>query len=281
MADYQQMDMPEFPKSGKRIILSVILGIILIIVMWKSSVTIKAGEAGVLFKTFGDGVETETTYGEGWHLIAPWNKMISYEVRQQEVLEDLAVLSSNGLEISLEVSSWYQPMRADLPKLHQEKGQDYLNRVIKPAIRSATRSVIGRYTPEEIYSSKRDVIQLEIFEETKKILDKQYIQLNEVLVRDITLPPTIKTAIENKLKQEQESLEYEFKLQKAQKEAEKVRIEAEGKAQANKILNASLTPNILKEKGIEATLKLANSPNAKVVVVGSGKDGLPLILGNQ
>lgn len=280
MADYQQMDMPEFPKSGKRIILTVIASIILIIVIWKSSVTIGAGEAGVLFKTFGDGVETDITYGEGWHLIAPWNKMIKYEVRQQEVMEDMAVLSSNGLEISLEVSSWYQPTRSDLPKLHQEKGQDYLNRVVKPSIRSASRSVIGRYTPEEIYSSKRDAIQSEIFEETKKILDGQYIQLNAVLVRDITLPPTIKTAIENKLKQEQASLEYEFKLQKEKKEAERIKIAAEGKAEANRILNASLTPNILKEKGIEATLELAKSPNSKVVVVGD-KDGMPLILGNQ
>lgn len=280
MSDYQQMDMPEFPKSGKRIILSVVIGLILIIVMWKSSVTIGAGESGVLFETLGNGVDTEHTYGEGWKLIAPWNKMIIYEVRQQEVTENMAVLSSNGLEISLEVSTWYQPMHKDLPKLHQEKGQDYLTRVVKPAIRSASRSVIGRYTPEEIYSSKRDAIQDEIFEETKKILDKQYVQLNETLVRDITLPPTIKTAIESKLKQEQESLEYEFKLQKAQKEAQKVKIEAEGKAEANKILNASLTPNILKEKGISATLELAKSPNSKIVVVG-GTDGMPLILGNQ
>jgi regulator of protease activity HflC (stomatin/prohibitin superfamily) len=281
MSDYQQMDMPEFPKSGKKVILTVILGIILIITLWKSSVTINSGESGVLFKTFSGGIDTETTYGEGWHLIAPWNKMIRYEVRQQEVMEDMAVLSSNGLEIALEVSTWYQPVHSDLAKLHQEKGEDYLNRVVKPAIRSASRSVIGRYTPEEIYSTKRDAIQTEIFEETKKILDKQYIQVNEILVRDITLPPTIKTAIEGKLRQEQESLEYEFKLQKAQKEAQKVKIEAEGKAEANRILNASLTPNILREKGIEATLQLAKSPNSKVVVVGSGKDGLPLILGNQ
>jgi regulator of protease activity HflC (stomatin/prohibitin superfamily) len=280
MADYQQMDMPEFPKNGKRIILSVVVGLILIVVMWKSSVTIGAGESGVLFKTLGNGVDTENTYGEGWKLIAPWNKMIIYEVRQQEVTENMAVLSSNGLEISLEVSTWYQPMHKDLPKLHQEKGQDYLTRVVKPAIRSASRSVIGRYTPEEIYSSKRDAIQDEIFEETKKVLDKQYVQLNETLVRDITLPPTIKTAIESKLKQEQESLEYEFKLQKALKEAEKVKIEAQGKADANRILNASLTPNILQEKGISATLELAKSSNTKVVVVG-GKDGLPLILGNN
>ncbi len=281
MSDYQQMDMPEFPANGKRILTIVILGILAIILFWKSSVTIGAGEAGVLFKTFGDGVEKDRTYTEGFHLIAPWNKMIKMEVRQQQVMEKMAVLSSNGLEISVDVSVWHQPIFTKLPSLYQEKGVDYIERVVRPAIRSATRSVIGRYTPEEIYSSKRDVIQEEINIETKKILDKQYVQLNEVLVRDIMLPPTIKAAIENKLKQEQESLEYEFKLEKAKKEAERQRIDAEGKARANQILNASLTDKILKEKGIEATLELAKSPNAKVVVVGSGKDGLPIILGNN
>ncbi|MDB4534595.1 prohibitin family protein [Vicingaceae bacterium] len=260
-------------------ILTVLVGLIFFILAFKSVKKIDGGEGGVLFRAT-TGIDTENTYSEGWIFIAPWNDLIIYNVRQQEVLEDMAVLSSNGLEITLEVSSWYQPLFSDLAKLHQEKGKSYLDQVVKPAIRSASRSVIGRYTPEEIYSTKRDAIQSEIFEETKKILDKQYIQLNEILVRDITLPPTIKTAIEGKLKQEQESLEYEFKLQKAKKEAEKVRIEAQGKADANRILNASLTPNILKEKGIEATLKLSESPNTKVVVVG-GSDGLPLILGNN
>lgn len=279
MADYEQMDMPQFPKRAIKIILGVIVAIIFIVMMFKSFKTINGGEGGVLFR-LSNGIETETTYGEGIHFIAPWNSLIVYEVRQQQVMETMAVLSSNGLEISLDISAWFQPSYANLPLLHKEKGQNYIDQVVKPAIRSATRSVIGRYTPEEIYSSKRDAIQLEIFDETKKILDKQYVQLNEILVRDITLPPTIKTAIESKLKQEQESLEYEFKLQKAHKEAEKVKIEAEGKATANGILNASLTPNILKEKGIEATLELAKSPNTKVVVVG-GKDGMPLILGNN
>ncbi len=156
-----------------------------------------------------------------------------------------------------------------------------MQRVIQPAIRSAARSVVGRYTPEQLYSTKRDAIQEEIFEETKKILDKQYVQLNEILVRDVTLPPTIKDAIERKLKQEQESLEYEFRLVTADKEAQKVRIEAQGKADANAILSASLTDKILQDKGIDATLELAKSPNAKVVVVGSGDSGLPLILGNN
>ena len=219
--------------------------------------------------------------GEGFHFVLPWNKVHVYEVRQQELFEQMQVLSSNGLEIRLDASAWYQPQVDKLGFLHREKGEKYLDRVIKPAIRSAARSVVGRYTPEQLYSSKRDVIQEEIFEETKKILDKQYIQLNEVLVRDVELPATIKDAIERKLKQEQEALEYEFRIAKAKKEAERQRIDAEGKATANKILSASLTDKILQEKGIEATLKLSESPNSKVVIVGSGKNGMPIILGNQ
>ncbi|MCK5678216.1 MAG: prohibitin family protein [Flavobacteriaceae bacterium] len=269
----------QFPKG---MIPLVFIAIIAIIFISKSTVTIDAGEAGVLWKRFGGGVVTDKPpLGEGFHLVAPWNTVIVYEVRQQELTEKMKVLSSNGLDIQLEATAWYQPKIDDLGKLHQTKGQNYLDRVLKPAIRSATRSVVGRYTPEQIYSSKRDVIQEEIFDETVKIVDNQYIQLNDVLVRDVTLPNAIKDAIERKLDQEQQSLEYEFRLITAQKEAQKQIIEAQGKADANRILSASLTDKILKDKGIEATLRLAQSPNSKVVVIGSGKDGMPLILGNN
>lgn len=268
-----------FPKS---IIPIVFIGILALILFTKSAITIDSGEAGVLYKTFGGGVVTDRPpLGEGFHIIAPWNKVYVYEVRQQEAFEKMDVLSSNGLDIKLDASVWFQPDFANLGKLHQEKSEMYKERILLPAIRSAARSVVGRYTPEDLYSSKRDVIQIEIFEETKKIVEDQYIQLNEILIRDITLPTTIKEAIERKLKQEQESLEYEFRLITADKEAQKVRIEAQGKADANKILSASLTDKILQDKGIEATLELAQSPNAKVVIVGSSKDGLPLILGNN
>jgi regulator of protease activity HflC (stomatin/prohibitin superfamily) len=262
----------------------LLISILILVLAWTTmTVTIKSGQGGVLFRLFGSnsGVDTKNTYGEGFHFIMPWNEMFVYDVRQLEVAESMSVLSSNGLEITIDVSVWYQPSHAELGKLHQEKGIDYLQTVVKPSIRSATRSVIGRYTPEQIYSSKRDAIQDEIFHETKALLIKQYVQVNEVLVRDITLPPTIKTAIENKLKQEQESLEYVFKLEKAQKEAQRIEIDAKGKARANEILSASLTDKILREKGIEATLKLAESPNTKVVVIGNSKDGLPIILGEQ
>lgn len=260
----------------------IIAAIVLIVVITKSAVTIDSGEAGVLFKTFGEGVVVdEPPMAEGFHIVAPWNKVYVYEVRQQELFEKMKVLSSNGLEIQIDASAWYEPVYNDLGNLHQSLGQNYLQRVIQPAIRSAARSVVGRYTPEQLYSSKRDAIQDEIYEETKKILEKQYVQLNEVLVRDVTLPNTIKDAIERKLKQEQESLEYEFRLVTAAKEAEKVIIEAEGKAESNRILSASLTDKILQDKGIDATMKLAESPNSKVIVIGAGDSGLPIILGNQ
>ena len=271
--------MDKLPKIALPTILLIIVAIILVS---KSAIVIGSGEAGVLYRTFGEGVVIdEPPLGEGVHLVAPWNTVFIYEVRQQEVFEKMKVLSSNGLDIQLDASAWFQPKYPDLGRLHQEKGDQYKERILLPAIRSAARSVVGRYTPEDLYSTKRDAIQKEIFEETKRIVDDQYIQLNEVLVRDVTLPSTIKDAIERKLKQEQESLEYQFRLVSAEKEADRQRIEAQGKADANRILSASLTDKILQDKGIEATLKLSESPNAKVVVVGSGESGLPLILGNN
>lgn len=261
---------------------AIVILIALVILIFRSSITIGSGDAGVLYKTFGGGVVTdEPPMGEGFHIVAPWNKVFVYETRQQEVFEKMQVLSSNGLEIILGASAWFEPKREFLGKLHQEKGTEYIQRVLLPTIRSAARSVVGRYTPEQLYSSKRDAIQAEIYEETKKIVDGQYIQLNEVLVRDVTLPATIKEAIQRKLKQEQESLEYKFRLVSARKEAERVTIEAQGKADANRILSASLNDKILRDKGIDATLELAKSPNSKVVIIGGGDSGLPLILGNN
>ena len=262
-------------------IIIAIVALLLVIVFWnRITVTIPAGNGGVLYRLFGGGIDTTKTYEEGFHFIAPWNSMQIYETRQMVADEEMSALSSNGLEIKIEFSTWYQPKWDELGKLHATIGTQYLTRAVIPAMRSAARSVVGRYTPEQIYSTKRDAIQEEIFEETKKLLESKHIQLNQVLIRSVTLPPTIKSAIESKLKQEQEALEYEFKLEKAAQEAERQRVEAEGKAKANNIVSASINDKILREKGIEATLKLAESPNAKIVVIGNSNDGMPIILGD-
>ena len=273
------------PSNNKKYapVIVAIVAVLLLIIFWnRISVTIPAGHGGVLYRLFGGGIDTSKTYEEGFHFIAPWNSMTLYETRLQEAGEEMSALSSNGLEIKIEFSTWYQPKWEELGQLHATIGTQYLTRVVYPAMRSAARSVLGRYTPEQIYSTKRDAIQEEIFIETKNLLENEntHIKLNQVLIRSVTLPVNIKSAIESKLKQEQEALEYEFKLEKASQEAERQRIEAEGKARANNIVSASINDKILREKGIEATLKLAESPNSKIVIVGNSKDGMPLILGD-
>ena len=162
-----------------------------------------------------------------------------------------------------------------------ERGSSYETIVVLPVIRSVVREVLAKYMPEEINTTKREEIKLEILEQTRDKLLENYVQLNDILIRNITLPDKLRASIEKKLQQEQESLEYEFKLEKEAKEADRKRIEAQGIQDFQKIISQSINDKLLKWNGIEATLKLAESPNAKVVVVGSGKDGLPLILGNN
>ena len=271
--------MERLSKSVITIIIVVIVGIIIIA---NTIVTIGSGEAGVLFKPLGEGVVTdEPALAEGFHIVAPWNTVFVYNVRQQSLDEKMTVLSSNGLDIKIDATVWFQPQYGEIGLLHQQRGEDYLELLIKPAVRSASRSVVGRYKPEELYAQKREVIQNEMLEETRKLLENQFVQVNEFLVRDVSLPQTIKSAIERKLEQEQESLEYEFRLEIAEKEKERQRIDAEGKSQANKILNASLTDKVLQEKGIQATVELSKSQNSKVIIIGSGQEGMPIILGNN
>lgn len=267
-----------FPKSG---LLIIIVAIAVIILFAKSTVTIGPGEGGVIFERFGDGINTEKTYGEGFQIVAPWNDMIIRKVRQQSISDEMSVLSVNGLEVKVNGTVWYEPEFKNLGLLIKTKGENFEQELLDPAISAAARSVVGRYTPEQLYSSKRDVIEQEILDEVRKLLEDQYLVVKRVLVEDVKLPPTIRTAIETKLKQEQESLEYEFRIAKAKKEAERQKIDAEGKATANRILSASLTDKILQEKGIDATLQLSKSDNSKVIVIGSGDSGLPIILGNQ
>jgi regulator of protease activity HflC (stomatin/prohibitin superfamily) len=268
----------KFPKGG---IFIVVLIVAVIILFSKSTVTIGPGEGGVIFETLGSGINTDKTYGEGFHIVAPWNRMIVIKVRQQSISDEMNVLSVNGLEVKVNGTIWYEPELKNLGLLIKTKGEDYERELLDPAINAAARSVVGRYTPEQLYSSKRDVIEQEILDEVQNILRQQFLSVKRVLVEDVKLPSTIRIAIETKLKQEQESLEYEFRLSKAKKEAERQRIDAEGKAVANKILSESLTDKILQEKGIGATLELAKSTNSKVIVIGSGKSGMPIILGNQ
>ena len=259
-----------------------IVGLIFIVLFGSSMfVTIDSGEKGVIFKKFGGGLDKETVYGQGFHVIAPWNDMFVYDVKIHETFEKMEVLSKNGLSIKIDLSFRYMPVPEKIGYLHDEIGRNYLERIIKPEIRSVTREVIGNYLPEELYSTKREAIEDEIEDLTRAKVQSKYLTLDAILIRDVTLPQTLRTAIEQKLKQEQESLEYEFKIDKARKEAERKEIEARGISEFQKIITRTITPQLLKWKGIEATQEIAKSPNAKVVVIGNGEGDLPIILGGQ
>lgn len=243
--------------------------------------TIEAGSRGVLFRRFSGGIDKKGIYSPGFHVLAPWNTMYVYDVREKQMEEQMEVLSSNGLNIRMDITVRVNPQYTKIGELHETFGQDYLNSLIRPEVRSSVRKVIGRFTPEELYSTRRDEVQQMIQKDLATNLQKNYIDLKATLIRGIVLPDKVRMAIEEKIEAEQSALKYEYVLQKARKEAEGRVIEAEAKARANSILNASLTDKILQDKGIEATLQLANSPNSKVIIVGNGSNGLPLILGNQ
>ncbi len=260
-----------------------IIGFFLLVVLMLFSnstfVTIDAGERGVIFRPFSTGLDKENIYPPGFHVVAPWNDMYVYEVRERQLEEEMEVLSSNGLNIKVDVTARIRPNFAEVGDLHENFGREYVDRLVRPELRSAVRQVIGKFTPDELYSTKRDEVETLISESLSKVLTRNFVDLQAVLIRDIELPEKVRTAIERKLEAEQASLEYEYILTKEQQEAERRLIEAKAKADANAILSASLTDKILREKGIEATLELSKSPNSKVIVVGGEGDGLPLILG--
>ena len=264
---------------------AMIMGVVglIFIVMFGSSMfrTIDPGEKGILFKKFGGGLDKETVYGQGFHVIAPWNTLHVYDVKIHETFEKMEVLSKNGLSIKIDLSFRYMPIQEKIGYLHDEIGRNYLERIIKPEIRSVTREVIGNYLPEELYSTKREAIEDEIESLTRVKVQAKYLTLDAILIRDVTLPLTLRNGIEKKLVQEQESLEYEFKIDKARKEAERKEIEANGIAKFQQIVNRTITPQLLKWKGVEATQEIAKSSNAKVIVIGNGDGDLPIILGGQ
>lgn len=276
MANQQQLP----PKMIKYAILGFFFLFIIIILSNTTFLTIDPGKKGVEFKRFAGGLDKDNIYDQGFHVVMPWNKVYIYDVRINQELSTMEVLSKNGLNIEIELSFRYQPKPNEIGYLHDEIGPDYRERIIVPEIRSATREVIGKYLPEELYSTKREAIQEEIYTQTQKSIDPKHLIIDAILIRSVKLPENLEQAIEQKLQEEQLSLQYEYKLTRERQEAERRIIEAQAKADANRILNASLTDKILKDKGIEATLELAKSPNAKTVIVGSGDGGLPLILNN-
>lgn len=241
-------------------------------------ILIGPGEAGVLFRRLQSGTQTNKIYGEGLSIIAPWNHMYIYNVRVQERPEVVQALSSDGLTITVTISLRYLPEYSELPTLHQKVGPDYAEKIVVPEVIAGVREVIGKYRPDELYTLKTSAISQAIISSVVRSVSEKFITLDDVNIKNIRLPELVTTAIENKLKQEQLAREYEFRLERETLEAERLRIQSLGLARFHAGIMPTLTPELLRFKGIEATLKLAESPNSKVIVIGGGPDGLPLIL---
>jgi regulator of protease activity HflC (stomatin/prohibitin superfamily) len=237
---------------------------------------VQSGHRGIVFESLGGGT-SDKVLGEGMHLIPIWNSVITYDTRVHEMKEQLNVLSSNGLMLRVDASVRFRPSVEELYLLQTRVGPDYDQKLVAPVVRSEARKVFGRYQPEEIYSTKREEIEKQIYDEVTKALAGKHVVVEAVLVRDVILPESIQTAIADKLAEEQRSQKMRFTLDKERQEAQRKQIEAEGIAKYQSIVRQGLTREYLQFKGIEATEKLAESQNAKVIVVGNPTSGLPLI----
>ncbi len=238
--------------------------------------TVPSGNRGIVFESLGAGTSKQVL-SEGMHVMPLWNDVIIYDTRVHEMKETLSVLSSNGLAIQVDASVRYRPVVEKLFELQTQIGPDYDQKVVAPVVRSEARKVFGRYQPEEIYSTKREEIEKSIYDEVTRALAGKHVVVEAVLVRDVNLPDAIKTAIADKLAEEQRAQKMRFTLDRERQEAQRKQIEAEGIAKYQSIVRQGLTPEYLQFKGIEATERLAGSENAKVVIVGSPKSGLPLV----
>ena len=241
-------------------------------------VVIPAGHVGVL-DLFGS--VPPRVLSPGVSLVIPFTRVIRMSVQTLELKETAEVPSQEGLIMDLEVSLLYrlQPDKAD--DMYRTVGRDYASVAVEPQIRSAIREITASYDAKALYSSEREKIANQIFDFFAKLTRERGIVAEAVLLRKVGLPPVVVNAIQEKLKREQEAEQMKFVLQKEQQEAERKRIEAQGIADFQRIVAAGISPQLLEWKGIEATEKLAQSPNSKIVVIGNPKSGLPIILGGQ
>ncbi len=239
-------------------------------------IIIHAGEAGVMYRLFFGGTVVDKVYAEGFYLNWPWDTMNIYNVRVQQIAHEFDVLTKNGLKIKLHISIRYYPEYKLLGVLHQKVGPDYANVVVIPEIEQVLRLIIGQMDAEEVYTTGRSIIEKSLNDATEQIAQR-FIIVDNVIVKKTTLPEQVEKAIQNKIEEKHIADAHTYKVEREKKEAERKRIEANMMKEYNDIVNSSITEKILKWEGIQATLELSKSQNSKVVIIGSGKEGFPVI----
>ncbi|MBP7063498.1 prohibitin family protein [Ferrovibrio sp.] len=273
-------------------ILTVIFVAILVVVLWPLSVIyIPAGHVGVLWSRFSGGTDMSKVYAEGTRVILPWDTMTIYDARFQLQTEDFDVLSVDGLRSKVSIAFRYR-IHADYANLlHKLIGPDYVKVLLSNDIGSQARHVFARYKPEDAFTVQRSAIEDFIFQESRRDLNKEFgqvgigrlklIELDEVMLVGIELPKSVAESIERKNEEYHRAEQYTFKLEVERREAQRKEIEARGIRTFQDIVKDGLTDHYLRWRGIEATTSLAQSPNAKMVIMGSGPTGLPILLGNM
>lgn len=254
-------------------------------------VTVPAGHVAVKWYRFYDGTDTTRAYGEGMRFMYPWDRIEIYEARVQQVNRDFDVLTRDGLTMSINIAIRFrlnQPLIADL---HKRVGPDYLERLLIPAVGSYARHVFSQNSMEGIYTARRSSIQDEVKQAVVADLSSRspdspeqsgsWVVIEDVLIRNMRFPPAVQAAIDRKMEQYQLKQEYAYRLEREHLESERKEVEAQGIAKFQTIVRAGISDGYLRWKGIDATLALAQSPNAKVVLIGTPKDGMPLILGGD
>ncbi len=237
--------------------------------------TIHSGEGGVLYRRFLGGTVIDKVYPEGIHFILPWDVMYIYNVRVQQIAHKFDVLTKNGLKIHLSISIRYFPEYDLLGVLHKKVGPQYVDTVVIPEIEAVLRMLIGRLDAQEVYTTERSIIEKSLNEAVEQVAQR-FVIVDDVLIKKMQLPLRVEEAVQNKIEQKHLAEAHIFKIERQKREAERKRIEGEGMRDYNKTVNESLSYQILQWMAIQATLELAKSENSKVVVVGTGRRGLPV-----
>jgi prohibitin 1 len=239
---------------------------------------IPAGSVGVVDFL---GNVSDNTLKAGVNIVNPLANIVKFTIKTQEFKETMTVPSKEGLSVQLEISLLYHLNPDNASRIYKTVGENYQEIILVPQFRSVVRGITARYEAKALYTAEREVLGREMEKELSKLVEPRGITIESAPLRQMILPEGLSASIEEKLKAEQESQRMEFILKKEAQEADRKRIEAKGIADFQAIVSRGISEQLLKWKGIEATEKLANSSNSKIVVIGSGKSGLPLILGND
>ncbi len=281
------------------VIYLMLVTLVAVVLFPYAAVTVPSGHAGVLWKRFGGGtvLDPRQIRDEGLHLIWPWNELFLYDLRLQSITETYNAISSDGVSLTSTMNIRFRLQRAATPVIHQALGPNYQQLLVRPGIGSLTREVMAQYTAEQVYSTARQEIQDKIRSLAQDRLSEKMMEregdepyrvslsdtviLYDTLVYGIELPVLVVNAINRKIEQYYISEEYKFRVERERRESERKKIEAEGIREFQQIVSQGISDSYLRWRGIEATLQLSQPTNSKVVIIGSAKDGLPLILGNM